>query len=112
MKLSEIYQKLQCEKEWIHATLPETEITTVLPFSNNMPFEKNVLYISDASELPDSFDVSGLSFLCTNVNNVSLENYKSHNIIIAKVSSSQYLSNAFVIAFFSYSLICVNCIFA
>ena len=91
MKLSEIYQKLTCEKSWVHSSWSETQITTVLPFSKNMPYEKNVLYICDASELPIDFDVKDLSFLCTNTKNISLENYSSQNFILAVTSGTTEL---------------------
>lgn len=84
MKLSDIYQKLTCEKEWFFLPNPTTDITTVLPFSLNMPLEKNVLYISDLSEIPEQLKVTGLSFLCTNTKDTPIETYNTQNFIIAK----------------------------
>lgn len=83
MKISDIFQKLSFEKEFVYSPFPDEEINTVLPFYGNMPLEKNVLYITDIKHLPETVETSGLSFLCTGNKKYLPNHYIKHNIILA-----------------------------
>lgn len=91
MKFLEIYQKLNFEKELLYSPNPDQVITTVLPFTVNMPTDKNVLYVTDIKSLPETIDASGLSFLCTG-NKKNLPNYYiKHNFILTQSVSKAEL---------------------